>query len=109
MTVSIQPYQNPTSSGFRGGYTAGPPGLPDARDHTDVSVDSRAWTAFTLGLLSVVFSILAGIPAIFVGAHSLRRLKADPALRGRGIAWAGIALGCLSVLAFVWFVYLLRR
>jgi hypothetical protein len=56
-----------------------------------------------------VFSILAGIPAIFVGAHSLRRLKADPALRGRGIAWAGIALGCLSVLAFVWFVYLLRR
>lgn len=107
--MSIQPYQNPTTSGFRGGYTAGPPGLPDPRAHTDLSVDSRAWTAFTLGLLSLLFSILAGIPAIFVGAHSLRRIKADPALKGHGIAWAGIALGSLSVLAFVPMVYLLSR
>ena len=61
------------------------------------------------GSLSLLFSILAGIPAIFVGAHSLRRIKADPALKGHGIAWAGIALGSLSVLAFVPMVYLLSR
>lgn len=107
--MSTQPYQNPTSSGYRGGYTAGPPGLPDAHDHIDSSVDSRAWTSFTLGLLSLLFSILAGIPAIVVGAHSLRRIKADPTLKGHGVAWAGIALGCLSVLAFIPLVFLLSH
>jgi len=97
--MSLQPYQNPTTAAFRGGYSAEPSGLPTPHEHVDTSVDSRAWTALTLGLLSLVASVLAGIPAIVVGAHSLRRINADPELRGRRIAWAGVLLGCLSVLA----------
>jgi hypothetical protein len=57
----------------------------------------------------MLFSILAGIPAILIGAHSLRRIKADPTLKGHAIAWVGIVLGCLSVLAFSPLVYLLNR
>jgi hypothetical protein len=45
-----------------------------------------------LGLLSIVpFSILAGIPAIFLGLRALRDIKAsEGTLRGRGAAWCGV-------------------
>ena len=53
-------------------------------------------------------SILAGIPAIFVGVHALRIIDAsDGALRGRGVAWSGIVLGCLSVVVFLGILYLI--
>ena len=69
------------------------------------SMDSRARTALGLGLLSLLLSVVTGIPAIWVGRQSLIHIKeADGALRGRWAAWTGIALGCLSIviLAAVW-------
>jgi hypothetical protein len=62
------------------------------------SIDGRARNALTLGLLSLVLGVLTGIPAIWVGRKALQHLNAaDGALRGRGAAWTGIALGCLGV------------
>jgi hypothetical protein len=72
------------------------------------SMDSRARTALTLGLMSFLFSVVTGIPAIVVGRKSLKNINAaNGALHGRWAAWTGIALGCLSIaLVFAVWTYL---
>jgi hypothetical protein len=97
--MSILP-GNPNTGAFRH-FSPGPhSGVdtdPDERRAPD-SIDSRARNALTLGLLSLLLGVLTGIPAIWVGSKALRHINAaDGALRGRGAAWAGIALGCLGV------------
>lgn len=100
--MSILP-GNPNTSAFRDL----PPGphsgvTPDTDSH--VAPDSMcglARTALTLGLLSLLFSILTGIPAIWVGWKALKTISADGALKGRWAAWTGIALGCLSVIVLI--------
>jgi hypothetical protein len=70
---------------------------PDAHVAPD-SIDGRARTALTLGLLSLVLGVLTGVPAIWVGRKALKHIGiADGALKGRGAAWTGIALGCVGV------------
>jgi prepilin-type processing-associated H-X9-DG protein len=56
--------------------------------------------ALVLGILSSVFGLLAGIPAIVCGILSLRRIHYEPTRRGgRGLALAGLICGaCFSVL-----------
>ena len=55
--------------------------------------------SLVLGILSwVCFSILAGIPAIICGHLSLRRLKKNALLQGKGMAIAGLVLGYASSL-----------
>lgn len=107
--MSMVPGGSPGQAGFAGGYQASPhAGLPDPDlPHGEVTTDSRAWSALVLGLLGIVpFGILTGIPAIFLGAHALRRIEiSDGALRGRRLAWCGIVLGCLSIVVFVVLVY----
>ena len=97
----------PGNPGFSS-YPASPhAGLPSPNDvHADV-VDSRARNAFILGLIGIFpLSILTGIPAIFAGAHALRRINAsDGTLKGRRLAWCGIVLGCVSVAIFSVILY----
>ena len=93
-------FQTPGNAGFRD-YSPGPhSGVdtdPDAHVVSD-SLDSRARTALTLGLLSLVFSVLTGIPAIWFGRKALIRINAaNGTLKGRWAARTGIVLGCLSV------------
>jgi len=106
--MSNYPTGNPGNAAFRQ-YSPGPHSGVDPDPDAQVapsSFDSRARTALTLGLLSLLVGVLAGIPAIWVGAKSLRHIShADGALRGRWAAWTGIALGCLGVALTValWF------
>jgi hypothetical protein len=102
--MSIIPPGNPNTGAFRD-FPPGPHGGvetdPDAYAAPG-SLDSRARTALTLGVLSLLLSVLTGIPAIWVGWKALQRIDAsDGALRGRWAAWTGIALGCLSVFTLV--------
>lgn len=94
---------NPGTSGFRS-YSPGPHSgveLDDAQVAPD-EIDSRARSALTLGVLSLVLGVLTGIPAIWFGRASLARIDAAHGeLRGRGYAWAGIALGCVGVVLTV--------
>jgi hypothetical protein len=106
--MSIIPPGNPNTGAFRD-FPPGPHGGvetdPDAYAAPG-SLDSRARTALTLGVLSLLLSVLTGIPAIWFGRKSLQHIKAaDGAVRGRWAAWTGIALGCLSVVVLVgaWF------
>jgi hypothetical protein len=93
-------FQTPGNAAFRD-FSPGPPsGVdpdPDAQVASD-SIDSRARNAFTLGLFSLLFGVLTGIPAIWVGRKALIRINAaNGTLKGRWAAWTGILLGCLSI------------
>ena len=93
-------FNTPGNSAFRDfspGPHSGTDTDPDAHVAPD-SLDSRARTALTLGLLSLLFGVLTGIPAIWFGQKALRRINAaDGALKGRWAAWTGIVLGCVGV------------
>ena len=98
---SLYSGNNPVSASLRD-YPPGPHSGTDPDPGTSVASDSmygRARTALTLGLLSLVVGALAGVPAIWVGAKALGRIRKDGALRGRWAAWTGIVLGCLGVAA----------
>jgi len=97
-------WQTPGNAPFRD-YSPGPhSGVetdPDAHVASG-ALDTRARTALTLGLLSLLFSVLTGIPAIWLGRKALKHIDAPGgAVRGRWAAWTGIALGCLSVVTLV--------
>jgi hypothetical protein len=93
-------YQNPGNAPFRD-FPPGPHSGVDADPDAQVapsSFDTRARTALTLGVLSLLFGVLAGIPAIWYGRKALLHIAAaGGALRGRWAAWTGIALGVLGV------------
>jgi hypothetical protein len=97
-------YQNPGNAPFRD-FAPGPhSGVDPDRDHhvAPDSMHSRARTALTLGLISLLFSVVTGIPAIWVGWKALKNIEAaHGALKGRWAAWTGIALGCLSVVVLL--------
>src|SRR5262249_12694310 len=60
---------------------------------------SKALVSFLWGLLSLVLFLVAGIPAVLLGLHSLREInRSDGALRGRPFAVAGMVLGGLGTL-----------
>ncbi len=98
--MSVFPAGDPGAGSFRDfppGPHAGVDTDPEARVASG-SIDARARNALTLGLLSLLFGVVTGIPAIWVGRKALLHLNAaDGALKGRWAAWAGIVLGCLSV------------
>ncbi len=102
--MSMYPSVNPVTAALRDyppGAHSGVDPDPDAHVAPD-SMNSRARTSLTLGLFSFLLSVVTGIPAIWVGAKSLREIRAsDVAVRGRWAAWTGIALGCLSIAAVI--------
>jgi hypothetical protein len=100
--MSMLPSSNPNTPAFRQ-YSPGPhAGLDPDATPAPASMDSRARNALTLGLLSLVLSVLAGIPAVWYGRQALRHIDAaDGALKGRWAAWTGIALGLLSIVTLV--------
>jgi len=64
-------------------------------------VDPYAILTFALAALWL-FGI-GSLLALYAGRRSLRRMKAHPALRGRTVAWAGIAVAILGLaFAVLW-------
>jgi len=92
-------YQNPGNASFRD-FPPGPHSGVDTDPDAHVapsSFDTRARTALTLGIASLVVGVLAGIPAVWYGRKALLHIEAsDGALRGRGAAWTAIALGVVG-------------
>ena len=66
--------------------------------------NTHALWSYYLGIASVFFCILSGIPAIILGIMALNKAKQTPSLKGENHAWVGIVLGALSVLFFLFFV-----
>jgi hypothetical protein len=83
-------------------YSPGPhagldtdPRAVGAPDH----IEKRAKAAMVLGLLSLVFGFVTGLPAIWVGRKSLQRIAASEGdLRGRRLAFTGMGLGCVGII-----------
>ena len=64
--------------------------------------DGKAIASLILGLLSFILSVLTGIPAIVLGHTSLSEIRrSNGRLRGRGMAFAGLAAGYVSLVLFV--------
>ena len=62
------------------------------------------WYAIlTLALAALWLFGIGSLVALFVGRRSLRRIKAQPELRGRTVAWSGIAVAILGLaFAVLW-------
>lgn len=104
----------PASPASAGGYSEGPPlGLPTSRDqqYAAGAMDSRARNAVILGILGLFpLSVVAGVPAIILGARALQRINAsEGALRSRVAAWCAIVLGCLSIVGLAAVFYSAHR
>ncbi len=93
-------FQTPGNAAFRDfppGPHSGVDTDPDAQVASD-SIDSRARNALTLGLFSLLFGVLTGIPAIWIGRKALIHIgAANGTLKGRWAAWTGILLGLFSI------------
>ena len=64
--------------------------------------EPKAVTSFVFGMLSIVLSILAGIPAIVWGHMARSAIKRSMApTKGAGMALAGLVMGYLSVVLFI--------
>ena len=55
--------------------------------------------ALALGITSFVnlFGLEKGLMAIVAGWMAIQEIKEEPALRGKGMAWAGVVLGAFSI------------
>jgi hypothetical protein len=62
------------------------------------------WHAIvTFALAALWLFGIGSLVALYVGRRSLRRMKAQPELRGRTVAWAGIAVAILGLaFAVLW-------
>ena len=66
--------------------------------------ESLATWSLVLGLLSIFcLGMLAGIPAIVCGHNAISNINKNPFLRGRGSAIAGLILGYLGTIFWLFF------
>jgi type II secretory pathway pseudopilin PulG len=91
----------PSGRGASRGGAAKPPPFPRAGIGPPTS--GKATAALVLGLFSVFgCTALTGVPALICGILGLRDIKRKPgALKGGGIAIAGIALGAIGTLLVI--------
>lgn len=62
-----------------------------------IRTSGKAIASFVLGLISLVCSLFAGIPALVLGLLALSDISREPQrLKGRGLAFAGVALGSIG-------------
>lgn len=87
-----QPYAQPYGQLYGQPYAAPP------------RSNGLALAAMICGIVSVVLCwaylvlpLLAGIPAVIMGHLSLKKLKADPTLGGRGLALTGLITGYIGI------------
>ena len=80
------------------GYPAyGAPAYPAPRPNSGLAITSLICGIAGLVLSWAVVPIIASIVAVVTGHMALRQTKANPALGGRGMAFAGLILGYVMV------------
>ncbi len=59
--------------------------------------------ALLLGITSLInlFGLEKGVMAVIVGWLAIGEIKNQPSLKGKGMAWAGLILGALSIITIV--------
>lgn len=68
--------------------------------NADAAINSRRTDRMAVLTLVLAVAWLFGIGslvALYVGRLSLRRMKDDPRLRGRTVAWAGVAVAVFGL------------
>jgi hypothetical protein len=81
--------------------SAGRSDLPGARllaELAEPPTSGAAMASFVLGLLSLVFNVFTGIPAVMLGAVALVRTRGDrPRFKGAGLAGWGMTTGLIGI------------
>lgn len=92
-----------------------PPPLPGGgaylgRPAPGRATSGKAIAAVVLGLASLVFWVFAALPAIVLGLIAQSEVRAQPArFKGSGLAWTGVLLGVVGLVAPVfWFSMMIR-
>jgi hypothetical protein len=67
-----------------------------------------AFIALLLGIASFVnlLGLEKGLVAIVAGWLAIREIRDTPQVSGKGMAWAGVVLGALSIVTIVFFMIL---
>jgi hypothetical protein len=90
------PERGPAATGVRPGPTA----WADAPEGGPPATSGKAVASLVLGFLSFCTFLLAGIPAIVLGALALRDVsRGGGRVKGQGLAIGGLVLGILGTLA----------
>jgi hypothetical protein len=63
----------------------------------EIQTSGKAICSLVLGLLSIAFCLLTGLPAIILGALALADMRRQVWLKGQGMAITGIVTGSLSL------------
>ena len=65
-----------------------------------------AIAALVMGIVSFInlLGLEKGLMAIIIGWMAIRELKVEPSRGGKGMAWAGVILGALSMAAVIFLV-----
>lgn len=71
--------------------------------------EPRATAALVFGVLSVsLLPIIGPFFALFYGVSARRRITSSPdRLEGKGLADAGLALGCVGLTITIWYAWIL--
>jgi hypothetical protein len=69
-------------------------------------ISGKAIVSLLLGISSLLFTLLTGVPALIVGFRGLREINlSDGRMRGRGLAVAGMGFGAVGICIFAgWIV-----
>jgi len=96
------PFDAPPPIPGGGAYLGMPPQQPQT--------SGKAIAALVLGLASLVLWVFAALPAIVLGLIAQSEVRAQPArVKGSGLAWAGVLLGVIGLVApMFWFSMLVR-
>lgn len=90
--------------------SAFPPPAPYGDASNEARTDGRAIASLVCGIVGLLFfGLILGVLAFILGRRSRRDITERPwALKGLGLATAGMVLGMLDVLFFVVFVAIVR-
>jgi hypothetical protein len=117
--ADIQLADPPSAAGRRkpaGQPEAAPSTQAVAQDiHQDISFDGPATSktsglaifALVAALVGIVVPVLGGLVAIALGAMALSKISKNSALRGSGLAIAGMVTGVVDVLGWAVLLYIL--
>lgn len=92
------PSQQPYAAAQPGSYAAyGTPAYPVARPTSGLAITSLVCAIASVVFSWLVFPILAAVAAVITGHMALKQTRSNPAVGGRGVAFAGLIIGYIML------------
>lgn len=90
--------QQPYAAAQPGAYAPyGTPAYPVARPTSGLAITSLVCAIASVVFSWLVFPILAAVAAVITGHMALKQTRSNPAVGGRGVAFAGLIIGYIML------------